>query len=164
MKIKQQIKNFDSLFSRKIRNSKQYKEQIKSLKKYLRKVKKSTEKGEQREEAYNRLIKTTFSNIMAWIIASNELPISKDFLEMYDRALLISKQIKTPEGRTALAQSMVNPIRRALDYQAIGRKLLMVDELPQGALPRYDKEVKEVTKVIKENKCKKTNTTNTTKK
>jgi len=29
---------------------------------------------------------------------------------------------------------VVEPIRRSLEYQAVGRKLLMVDELPQGAL------------------------------
>ena len=36
---------------------------------------------------------------------------------------------------------MVEPIKIALEYQAIGRKLLMVDELPQGALPRYERDV-----------------------
>lgn len=37
-------------------------------------------------------------------------------------------------SRRALASLMVNPIRRHLDYQGIGRSLLMVDELPEGAL------------------------------
>jgi len=41
----------------------------------------------------------------------------------------------------ALAQAMVEPIRRALEYQAVGRKCLMVDELPQGALARYERDV-----------------------
>jgi hypothetical protein len=36
---------------------------------------------------------------------------------------------------------MVEPIRRSLEYQAVGRKLLMVDELPQGALARYERDV-----------------------
>ena len=35
--------------------------------------------------------------------------------------------------RSALAAAMANPIRVSLDYQAIGRKLLVVDPLPQGA-------------------------------
>lgn len=35
----------------------------------------------------------------------------------------------------------MNPIRTSLDYQGIGRKLLVVDPLPQGALPVYDKDV-----------------------
>jgi len=37
-------------------------------------------------------------------------------------------------GRLALAQVMVAPIKVALEYQAIGRKLLQVDELPAEVL------------------------------
>lgn len=48
---------------------------------------------------------------------------------------------ETEEGRVALAQAMANPIRMSLDYQGVGRKLLVVDPLPQGALPVYDKDV-----------------------
>lgn len=55
---------------------------------------------------------------------------------------------KGGEGRLALAQSMVEPIRRSLEYQAVGRKLLMVDELPQGALARYERDVLSVAYVI----------------
>jgi len=36
---------------------------------------------------------------------------------------------------------MVQPIRRALDYQAIGRNLLMVEPLPEGAYARYESSV-----------------------
>lgn len=54
---------------------------------------------------------------------------------------LIAKALETEEGRTALAQAMANPIRTSLDYQGVGRKLLVVDPLPQGALPVYDKDV-----------------------
>ena len=35
----------------------------------------------------------------------------------------------------------MNPIRTSLDYQGIGRKLFVVDPLPQGALPIYDRDV-----------------------
>ena len=58
------------------------------------------------------------------------------------REALIAQALETPEGRVALAQAMVEPIRRALEYQAVGRKLLMVDELPQGAYARYEKDVR----------------------
>jgi hypothetical protein len=54
---------------------------------------------------------------------------------------LIAKALETEEGRQALAQAMANPIRTSLDYQGVGRKLLVVDPLPQGALPVYDKDV-----------------------
>jgi len=35
----------------------------------------------------------------------------------------------------------VDAIKRALEYQVLGRKLLLVDQLPQGALTRYEKDV-----------------------
>lgn len=54
---------------------------------------------------------------------------------------VFAQALQTPEGRVVLAQAMVEPIKIALEYQAIGRKLLMVDELPQGALPRYERDV-----------------------
>lgn len=57
------------------------------------------------------------------------------------REQIIAQALETPEGRTALAQAMVEPIKTSLMYQAIGRKLLMVDELPQGALARYERDI-----------------------
>jgi len=65
-----------------------------------------------------------------------------------ERESLIAQALDTPEGRVALAQAMVEPIRRALEYQAVGRKLLMVDELPQGAYARYEKDVRSTAHVI----------------
>ena len=65
-----------------------------------------------------------------------------------EREAVIAQALETPEGRVSLAQAMVEPIKRALEYQAIGRKLLMVDELPQGALARYEKDVASVAYVI----------------
>ena len=57
------------------------------------------------------------------------------------REQIIAMALDTAEGRTALAQAMVEPIKTSLMYQGIGRKLLMVDELPQGALPRYERDI-----------------------
>jgi hypothetical protein len=65
-----------------------------------------------------------------------------------EREALIAQALETPDGRVALAQAMVEPIRRALEYQAVGRKLLMVDELPQGAYARYEKDVRQTAFVI----------------
>ena len=65
-----------------------------------------------------------------------------------EREAMIAQALDTPEGRVALAQAMVEPIRRALEYQAVGRKLLMVDELPQGAYARYEKDVRVTATVI----------------
>jgi len=58
-----------------------------------------------------------------------------------EKEYLIAKALETEEGRVALAQAMANPIRTSLDYQGVGRKLLVVDPLPQGSLPVYDKDV-----------------------
>ena len=54
---------------------------------------------------------------------------------------LVHEAMESPDGRLAIAQAMVEPIKISLEYQAIGRKLLMVDELPQGALPRYERDI-----------------------
>ena len=61
---------------------------------------------------------------------------------------LIAEALESPEGRVSLAQAMVEPIKIALEYQAIGRKLLMVDELPQGALPRYERDIAVISYVV----------------
>jgi hypothetical protein len=46
--------------------------------------------------------------------------------------------------REYFAKLMVSPIRRALNYQGIGRQLLMVEELPEGAYARYNDELLQV--------------------
>ena len=58
-------------------------------------------------------------------------------LSVAEKELVIANALSSEEGRQALAMSMREPIRRSLEYQALGRKLFLVDELPQGALPRY---------------------------
>ena len=58
-----------------------------------------------------------------------------------EKERLIMKALTNERGRAAIASSMANPIRMSLDYQGVGRKLIVVDPLPQGALPVYDKDV-----------------------
>ena len=55
--------------------------------------------------------------------------------------LIVSNALMSEEGRLALAMSMTEPIKISLEYQAIGRKLLMIDELGSGALARYEMDV-----------------------
>jgi hypothetical protein len=43
-----------------------------------------------------------------------------------------------PAGMQRLAFAMQQPLKDRLDYVAVGRKLLLVDELPQGEVPQYD--------------------------
>lgn len=64
------------------------------------------------------------------------------------KEVVIAQALNTDEGRTALAQAMVEPIRRSLEYQGVGRKLLLVDELPQGALARYERDVAAIAHVL----------------
>lgn len=40
---------------------------------------------------------------------------------------LIKRALMTQEGKIALGQAMANPIRRNLDYQGVGRRVLVVD-------------------------------------
>jgi len=53
---------------------------------------------------------------------------------------IISKFIKTAAGRQRLAASMIQPLRRRRDYTSVGRKAFFVEQLPDGALPIYDKD------------------------
>jgi hypothetical protein len=76
------------------------------------------------------------------------MAFTKNNLKDSEKEMVIAQALETDEGRTALAQAMVEPIRRALEYQAVGRKLLMVDELPQGALARYERDVASIAYVI----------------
>src|SRR5512142_1447885 len=53
---------------------------------------------------------------------------------------VISEYIKTAAGRAKLAASMIQPLRLRRDYTAVGRKTFLVEQLPDGALPIYDKD------------------------
>jgi len=64
---------------------------------------------------------------------------------------LIKRALMTQEGKIALGQAMANPIRRNLDYQGVGRRVLVVDPLPQGALPVYDRDIDVAATVVSSN-------------
>lgn len=54
---------------------------------------------------------------------------------------IVLKALSTEEEGNALAKTMIEPIKITAEYQAVGRKLLMVDELSQGALARYERDI-----------------------
>jgi hypothetical protein len=56
------------------------------------------------------------------------------------RAKVIGELIQTSGGRQKLAASMTQPLRTRRDYAAVGRKTFLVEQLPDGALPYYDKD------------------------
>ena len=53
---------------------------------------------------------------------------------------IISDYIKTAAGRAKLAASMIQPLRLRRDYTSVARKAFLVEQLPDGALPIYDKD------------------------
>jgi hypothetical protein len=53
---------------------------------------------------------------------------------------IISRYISSPQGRVKLAASMTQPLRTRRDYTSVGRKTFLVEQLPDGALPLYDKD------------------------
>jgi len=64
---------------------------------------------------------------------------------------MIKQALMTQEGKVALGQAMATPIRRNLDYQGVARKALVVDPLPQGALPVYDRDIDVAAVVVSSN-------------
>ena len=57
-----------------------------------------------------------------------------------EKSAIIAKYIATGQGRARLAASMIQPLRRRRDYTSVGRKAYYVEQLPDGALPIYDKD------------------------
>jgi hypothetical protein len=53
---------------------------------------------------------------------------------------IIGEYVKTPQGRAKLAATMTQPLRTRRDYSSVGRKTFLVEQLPDGALPIYDKD------------------------
>lgn len=63
-----------------------------------------------------------------------------DHMDNAAKAAVIGKFITTPEGRAKLASSMNQPLRSRRDYFGVARKTFYVEQLPDGALPIYDKD------------------------
>jgi hypothetical protein len=100
-------------------------------------------------EALNQIVKYA-SIIEEMSPSSSSLSDSPSFSET-QRDEMIAQALTTQEGKIALGQAMANPIRRNLDYQGVGRKALVVDPLPQGALPVYDRDIDVSAVVISSN-------------
>ena len=91
------------------------------------------------KDALNTLVK--YAAIIEENQPSNTALAGRPGLNDEKRDELISRAILTNDGKVALAQAMANPIRRNLDYQGIARRALVVDPLPQGAQPVYDRDI-----------------------
>jgi hypothetical protein len=71
-----------------------------------------------------------------------------DNITQIDKNALVEAALYDPTARVALAASMANPVRMDLDYQAIGRKCVIVDPIPQGELVIYDRDIRVPAKVV----------------
>ncbi|MFA5999548.1 MAG: HK97-fold major capsid protein [Candidatus Paceibacterota bacterium] len=63
-----------------------------------------------------------------------------DKLTLIQKERILGNLLSSEGGRKVLAQKLQMPLRRRLDYMGVIRKAFMVDELPPGALPYYDKD------------------------
>ena len=100
-------------------------------------------------EALNTMAK--YASVLEDNMPSNFSLAGQPGMSEEKRDELISRALLTQDGKYALAQAMANPIRRNLDYQGIGRRALVVDPLPQGALPVYDRDIDVAAVVISSN-------------
>lgn len=64
--------------------------------------------------------------------------------------MIISKLIKTAAGREEIGNSMVQPLREFQDYQSVMRRAFLVDQLADGAIPYYDKDVDNKAYIVSE--------------
>lgn len=74
-------------------------------------------------------------------------------VQVVDNAIkeqIVDKYIGTSAGRRHIAASMIQSLRERRDYSSVGRKTFLVEQLPDGALPIYDKDPDVVAYVIGE--------------
>lgn len=100
-------------------------------------------------DALSQLVK--YASIIEETQSANQALAGKPSFNDEQRDELIKRALTSEDGKIALGQAMANPIRRNLDYMGIGRKVFVVDPLPQGALPVYDRDIDVAATVISSN-------------
>ena len=100
-------------------------------------------------EALSQIVK--YASIIEDLQPSSNAQAAAPSLNDGQRDEMIKQALMTQEGKIALGQAMANPIRRNLDYQGVARKALVVDPLPQGALPVYDRDIDVAAVVVSSN-------------
>ena len=101
------------------------------------------------QDALGQIVK--YASIIEELQPSNAVQAGSPSLNDGQRDEMIKQALMTQEGKIALGQAMATPIRRNLDYQGVGRKALVVDPLPQGALPVYDRDIDVAAVVVSSN-------------
>ena len=100
-------------------------------------------------EALSQIVK--YASVIEDLQPSSNAQATAPSLNDTQRDEMIKQALMTQEGKIALGQAMANPIRRNLDYQGVARKALVVDPLPQGALPVYDRDIDVAAVVVSSN-------------
>lgn len=95
--------------------------------------------GSSVKDALSQIVK--YASVLEQLEPANTGLAQQPSFSDHQRDELIKRALMTQEGKIALGQAMANPIRRNLDYQGVGRRVLVVDPLPQGALPVYDRDI-----------------------
>lgn len=67
------------------------------------------------------------------------------------RDAIIATLLSTASGRNTIASELQLPLRQYQDYEAVGRSALMIDRLPAGQRPYYDKDIDTPAFIIGEN-------------
>ena len=101
------------------------------------------------QEALTQIVK--YASVIEDLQPSSNAQATSPSLNDGQRDEMIKQALMTQEGKIALGQAMANPIRRNLDYQGVARKALVVDPLPQGALPVYDRDIDVAAVVVSSN-------------
>lgn len=101
------------------------------------------------KDALTNIVK--YASILEELQPSNSAIAQQPSVTDHQRDEMIKKALMTQEGKVALGQAMANPIRRNLDYQGVGRRVLVVDPLPQGALPVYERDIDVAAVVVSSN-------------
>lgn len=101
------------------------------------------------KDALTQIMK--YASIIEETQSANQALAGRPSFNDEQRDEMIKQALLTESGKMALGQAMANPIRRNLDYQGVGRKVLVVDPLPQGALPVYDRDIDVAAFVVSSN-------------
>lgn len=93
---------------------------------------------------------STIDNIQLWSDTALVRKASTNTVTASEKAVIDAQKEQkfnmywnAPEGAKRIAFALSGPLKTRLDYVGVGRKLLMVDELPTGEVPYYDLDMPE---------------------
>ena len=69
-------------------------------------------------------------------------------MDNFQKQALLGTLLNSEDGRKKIASSMTQPLRSRRDYASVARKAFLVEQLPDGAIPVYDKDAEVTAYVI----------------